>query len=130
MEILKKMSFKLKTAALLVLAGLAVAFVAFRRHVADALLPNDLEKKEDELRAAADDKLKKEVQEIEQKKGEEIVKVEEQKEVEEEKIEKKEVEEKKTLVELAKKDRIAFRNTVDRKLGVKQKKTPGRKPRK
>lgn len=130
MEILKKMSLKLKAGVLLVLAGLAVAFVAFRRYVTDGLTSGELKQNEQELQEASDAKLKEEVEQIEAKKEEEIVKVEEEKKSEEVKIEKKEEVTKQELVKLAKKDRVAFRDQVDKRLGVKQKKTPGRKPRK
>lgn len=130
MEILKKMSLKLKAAALLVLAALGVAYVAFRKHVTDKLVGGGLEQIEKELEAAADAKLAEEVKDIEQKKEIEIVKLEEEKKDEEIKIEKKEEATKVELKKLAAKDRVAFRDQVDKKLGVKQKRTPGRKPRK
>lgn len=128
MEILKKMSLKLKAGALLVIAAIGIAYIAFRRHVSEAISGGDLEKKEKELQVEADNKLAEEVKEIEAKKEVEIVKVEEEKLIEEKKIEKKEKETKANLKALAVKDRIAFREQVDKKLGVKQKRKPGRKP--
>ena len=130
MEILKKMSLKLKAGALLVLAALGVAYVAFRKHVTDSLVGGELQQQEKELEAAADAKLAEEVKQIEEKKEVEIVKVEEEKKIEEVKIEKKEELTKAELKKLAAKDRVAFRDQVDKKLGVRQKRTPGRKPRK
>jgi hypothetical protein len=130
MEILKKMSLKLKAAALVMLAGIAVAFVVLRRHVTDGLNGGELDKKEKELQAESDAKLKEEVKQIEEKKEEEILKVEEEKVEKAAELEVKEEAQKKELKKLAKTDRIAFRDQVNKKLGVRQKKTPGRKPRK
>lgn len=130
MEILKTMTLKLKATVLLLIAAVGVAYVAFRRHVKDQLVDGGLEKAEKELQEASDTRLKEEVEKIEAKKEEEILAVETEKKAEEQKLEKKEQETKQELTSLAKKDRIAFREKVDKKLGVKRKGTPGRKPRK
>jgi len=130
MEIVKQMTIKAKAIVALVVAGIVVGVIAFKKYVSDAFKNGDLEKAETELQEAADTKLKEEVEKIEAIKEAEIVKVEQEREIETAKLVEKEEESKKELTDLAKKDRIAFRDQANKKLGIKEKKTPGRKPRK
>ena len=130
MEIVKQMTLKVKAVVALVVAGIVVGVVAFKKYVSEGLKNGELEKAEAELQQAADTKLKEEVEKIEATKEAELVKIEQERETETAKLVEKEEESKKELTDLAKKDRIAFRDQANKKLGIKEKKTPGRKPRK
>lgn len=129
MEIVKKMTLKMKALVGIVLAGLVIAVVAFRKYVTDNLSDGGLERQEEALAKESETKLAEEKAKLEAQKTEELAAVEEKKAADKKALDEAAVAEKETLKTLARKDKKAFKGEVEKRLGVREKKTPGRKPK-
>ena len=123
----KELWSKFKVWVGLLLAGIFIGFMVFRRHVGDGLQEQrEQYKKEDEAKEAAQQKLQEETKKLEEKKEEEVKKVEEdQKQKLKEAVEKAKAE-RDRLKQLEKRDAQGFVMKVESELGVKQKKRKGR----
>ncbi len=122
MEILKQMTLKAKALVALVVAGIVVGALAAKKHITEGLSNGELEKQEELLKQESAKKLAEETAKLEAEKEAAVKKLEEEKAVEQEKIVQKQEETKISLKKLAKEDKKAFKNEVEKTLGVKEKK--------
>lgn len=111
------------------LAGLVTAAVAFRKYVTDNLSNGELERQEEALAKESDAKLAEDKAKLEAQKEAELTAIEEKKAESKKALEEAAAAEKETLKTLARKDKKAFKGEVEKRLGVREKKTPGRKPK-
>lgn len=121
-ELLKETVVKIKVMIGLILAGLIVGAMAWRKHVQEGLATVEQKAKEELVKEEAAKKLAEETAKIdaEKKEKEKAIEAESTKKVEE--IMVKEVAKKEELKKLAKEDKEKFKKEVADKLGVKEKK--------
>ena len=129
MKIVKKMTLKMKAVIGLVLAGIVFAVVAFKRYVTDGLTNGELDKQEAVFAEESAKKLADQQAALEAQKVVELEALKKKEEVDRKSLEVKAASEKEKLQVLARKDKKAFKSEVEKRLGVREKKTPGRKPK-
>lgn len=121
MEKLKALFLKIKKWIWLAIAGVVIAFVAWKKHL-QSETNSDLVAKEEEIKNKAAEKLVKETTKLEEEKKKELNKIEEEKKKKESELAAQELKEKIRLTKLAKENREEFKKEVAKKTGVAEKK--------
>lgn len=127
MEIVKKMTLKTKALVAVLLAGIVAAAVAFRRYVTDNLSNGELERQEAAFVKESEAKLAEQKARLDAEKATELAAIEAKKAAGKKALESAAEAEKQSLNSLAKKDKKAFKGELERRLGVRERKSPGRK---